>query len=129
MKAIEFTGDLGEFLSRYEYQPVLTRRLDNLGEVDFTQSLIHEIVLWKVARYVSLNDELLQELNRLKTISTGEHRQAESVLIALIYAHGVDLQWLQLFFVSVIPKFFRSLIVMLIVPFTAENSHFPQPAQ
>ena len=54
MKAIEFAGNLNDFLSKYDYQPRLTRKLDNLSHVDFTQQLVDEIVLWKVDRYVKL---------------------------------------------------------------------------
>jgi hypothetical protein len=91
MKATEFTGDLKVFLGRYEYQPTLTERLDRLGDEDFTQRSIDEIVLWKVNRYVAAQAELLAKLNGLKSLSNGEHRQGEEVLGMLLQTHGVDL--------------------------------------
>ncbi len=91
MKAIEFTGNLNDFVSKYAYQPALTQRLDKLDDTDFTQQLINEIVLWKVNRYVALDNEMLLNLNKLATLSAGEHRQAEAVLKDLLQAHGVDL--------------------------------------
>jgi len=91
MKATDFAGDLNDFLSRYDYQPALTEWLDRLGDVDFTQRSIDEIVLWKVNRYVGTNEELLSKLNGLKTLSTGEHRRGEEALKSLLQTHGVDL--------------------------------------
>lgn len=91
MKAIEFSGNLNDFLSKYEYQPRLTQKLDNLSNVDFTQHLVDEIVLWKVDRYVSLDEDLLQHLNQIKTLTQGEHRKGEQVLIDLLRVHGIDL--------------------------------------
>jgi len=91
MKATEYVGDLTGFLNEYDYQPQLTQRLDSLNDIDFTQQLVNEIVLWKVNRYVSLDGELLRSLNELRTLVIGEHRKGEAVLIALINAHGVDL--------------------------------------
>ena len=52
MKASDYSGDLNTFLAQYSYQPELTARLDNLESVAIDQSLINEIVLWKVNRYV-----------------------------------------------------------------------------
>ena len=84
-------GDLKEFLSRYDYQPELTKRLDNLDDVEIAQHLINEVVLWKTNRYVPLDEDLFRSLNALKDLTTGEHRQGEVVLTALLEAHGVDL--------------------------------------
>ena len=91
LKATEFNGELNAFLAAYSNQPELTQRLDQLGDVDFSQQLINEIVLWKVNRYVSLTDNLLHELDTLKTLVLGEHRKAKSVLGQLLNTHGVDL--------------------------------------
>ncbi len=91
IRATEYEGNLKEFLSRYEYQRQLTERLDNLNDVGLAQHLINEIVLWKVNRYVALDEELLQSLNGLKVLTTGEHRRGEAVLIALLKTHNVDL--------------------------------------
>ncbi|MBI2891901.1 MAG: hypothetical protein HYY13_14105 [Nitrospirae bacterium] len=42
-----YKGDLGEYLKKYNYQPKLSNKLDNLGGAAFTQELINEIVLWR----------------------------------------------------------------------------------
>ncbi len=91
MKAAEFAGDLSDFLNRYEYQPSLTGRLDNIGNSEFTQRTIDEIVLWKLNRYVAAGAELLSELNALTKLSPGEHRRGEETLRLLLETHGADL--------------------------------------
>jgi thermostable 8-oxoguanine DNA glycosylase len=91
MRASEYKGALGEFLDRYDYQPELTPRLDLLSDTPFSQHLINEIVLWKVDRYVSLDNDLLVGLNEIRNLKTGEHRRAESILKQLLRTHGVDL--------------------------------------
>jgi hypothetical protein len=91
MKAIDYSGELNPFLNEYDYQPALTEKLDNLNELDLTQKSINEIVLWKVDRYVEASSELLSELNKLRTLSAGEHRRAVKVLPSLLNTRGVDL--------------------------------------
>ena len=91
MKAIDYENNLNEFLKNYNYQANLTKKLDNLRRVTFTQSIVNEIVLWKVNRYVSLDNEILLSIDNLKTLTNGEHRQAQTVLESLLSIHGVDL--------------------------------------
>jgi hypothetical protein len=91
IKASEFDGDLAGFLNKYKFQPVLTPRLDCLEGIEFTQELVNEIVLWKVNRFVSLNIGLLRQIENLKRLNPGDHKQAESVLISLLSINGVDL--------------------------------------
>jgi len=91
MKAIDYKNNLNNFLKNYNYQPNLTKKLDNLHNVSFTQSLVNEIVLWKVDRYVSLDNEILISLDNLKSLTQGRHQQAQAVLETLLKVHGVDL--------------------------------------
>ena len=48
IKATEFDGDFSEFLRQYKYQPMLTRKLDGLGDGSLTPELVNEIVLFRV---------------------------------------------------------------------------------
>src|SRR5690606_10176275 len=48
----------------YKFQPELTSILDNI-EDDFDQSIINQIVLWKVNRYSQLNESTLLLLNQI----------------------------------------------------------------
>jgi hypothetical protein len=91
MKAMDYPGDLSTFLKQYDYQPTLTEKLDNMDELDLTQQSINEIVLWKVDRYVEASSKLLSDLNTLRTLPDGEHRQGVKFLTSLLSTRGVDL--------------------------------------
>jgi hypothetical protein len=91
MKAIEYDGDLNSYLGEYDYQPDLTKKLDGIGSECLTQEYINEIVLWKVNRYVHGDQELIHNLNILKTLRNGEHREGIDALNLLLETHGVDL--------------------------------------
>lgn len=86
-----YDKSVDKFYSDYLYQTNLTNHLDNLSEIDFSQELINEIVLWKVNRYVSLKSGMLRKLDGLKTLRSGHHRQSKDVLDNLLNTHGVDL--------------------------------------
>jgi hypothetical protein len=91
MKASDFSGDLGAFLGQYNYQPDLTRRLDNLESIAIDQSLINDIVLWKVNRYVRLSDDILGQIAGLKVLKAGDHRKGKKEINTLMELDGVDL--------------------------------------
>ena len=48
----------------FDYQPVLTNRLDKHSD-EFDQSVINQIILWKVNRYADLPNELIEKLNSI----------------------------------------------------------------
>ncbi len=91
MKVTDFDGQLNQFLVQYSYQPNLTNYLDHLNEARFSQSLLNEVVLWKVNRFVRIEAELLNLIDGLAALNAGEHRQAEGVLLALLETRGIDL--------------------------------------
>jgi hypothetical protein len=92
LKAGEFNGVLSEFLNEYEYQPKLTRKLDDLKGVSvITPDMLSEIVLWKLDRYVSLGSDQLCRISALADLKPGEHRRAQSILEELLDVHGVDI--------------------------------------
>ena len=91
MKASDFSGNLKTFLAQYNYQPELTERLDNSESAILDQSLINDIVLWKVSRYVKINDDTLGQISKLKILKAGEHRKSEKELGTLLELNGVDL--------------------------------------
>lgn len=49
----------------YKFQPKLTKKLDDISS-DFNQEIINEIVLWKVNRFVEIDDEIFSLLNNIK---------------------------------------------------------------
>jgi len=87
----EYEGDLQKYKDRYEYQESLTDRLDNIEKRPFNQSLLNEIVLWKVNRFVELDNDIFREINELKELTSGEHKKGEHVLKHLIGSNGIDL--------------------------------------
>ncbi len=91
MRAIEFSGELNDFLRRYSYQPELTHRLDNIFHIEMNEELVNEIVLWKLDRYVYLRSELFSKLNNLSNLGIGQHRQGEDVIQLLLEVRGIDL--------------------------------------
>jgi len=91
MKASDFSGDLNAFLAMYNYQPELTKQLDNLEVNAIDQSKINDIVLWKVNRYVRITNDVLALLPGLKLLKTGEHRKGKGEINILMGLDGVDL--------------------------------------
>lgn len=91
MKANETKEGLKDYLKLYKYQPKLTQRLDNIGDKSISKDLINEIVLWKVNRYVDLEEGMLNELNKINMLLMGEHRKSNKLLDQLLKVHGVDL--------------------------------------
>jgi hypothetical protein len=91
-KAKDYDGPnkLAAYLSRFKVYPALTSKLDQ-SSGELTQERINEIVLWKVARYVDLPPDVLADLNGLKKIKAGAHRQGDAVLIKLLSCDGVRL--------------------------------------
>ncbi|SFB86252.1 hypothetical protein [Kaistella jeonii] len=64
---IELTDD--DFQNtKYNFQPALTKTLDFLDS-DFDQSIINEIVLWKVSRYSKLDVQTIELLNKITKIN------------------------------------------------------------
>jgi hypothetical protein len=91
IRAGNWQSDLAEFLDCYRYQPDLTRRLDVLGSAPFDQTIINEIVLWKVNRYAPLAPEALSALAGANRFPAAHHRDAEEVVAILLHQPGVDL--------------------------------------
>lgn len=89
--AEEWDGNLTDLMSEYSYQPTLTSKLDGIADQAFDQSMINEIVLWKVNRYAPLSPNTLSSLNTLAKFEPGMHRESESVLKSLLREPGVDL--------------------------------------
>ena len=107
MRASEFPGDLNTFLTFYKFQPELTKRLDDLEPTSIDQSVINEIVLWKVDRYVRLNNENIDQLKKLTVLKAGEHKKSNDVLKALLDVNGVDLPMASTILRFINPKVFQ----------------------
>jgi len=107
IKASDFSGNLSIFLDQYNYQPKLTELLDNLENTPIDQSLINDIVLWKVNRYVRVSDDIIGQIEGLKVLKAAEHRKGKEVLTVLIGLNGVDLPMASTILRFINPKVFQ----------------------
>ena len=114
VKASDFEGELTDFLTGYDYQVFLTKKLDDLASLSLTPKLVNEIVLWKVNRFVLLQKDLLNSLNALRTLKAGAHREARPVIDSLLRIRGVDLPMAQPYYVFVTQRSSKSLTNMRI---------------
>ncbi|WP_290308638.1 hypothetical protein [Mucilaginibacter flavus] len=72
----------------------LTTSLDNKAKADFDQQIINEIVLWKVNRYVNVeNADWMDDFNKLKFIDEldGNQTFVKSILSKMLKTHGIRL--------------------------------------
>ncbi len=75
----------------FDYQKELTKKLDTLSS-NFNKSTINEIVLWKVSRYVSINNETMTLLNRIKkNDKTLKVERTRQLLKNLLLTKGIRL--------------------------------------
>jgi len=66
--------------STYNFQTELAKKLDSLNS-DFDQATINEIVLWKVNRYVSIDTETIELLNKIKKSDTELNPELTRVIL------------------------------------------------
>jgi hypothetical protein len=90
-RARDSKRSLGELMADYKFQPALTSVLDAIGNRPFDQSLINEMVLWKLDRYAPIEEDLLVQLNQITQMHQGDHRRAQDLLSRLLEQPGVDL--------------------------------------
>jgi hypothetical protein len=77
--------------NEFEYQTDLTAKLDKTT-ASFDQQIINEIVLWKVNRYASLDDDTLNLLNNIDPNATKlDIEKTREILNRLIKKKGIQL--------------------------------------
>lgn len=75
----------------FDYQKDLTEKLDNNAAL-FDQGIINEIVLWKVNRYVEVDNDTLKLLNDIDSNSTKiDIVKTRQILKTLIAKKGIQL--------------------------------------
>lgn len=89
--AQNYQGKLSGFLEKYDHQPDLTAKLDQVPDVPLSQETVNEIVLWKVNRYAPIPESLRVALYGLRAVKPRKHRSAKCVLLQLLGCGGVDL--------------------------------------
>ena len=92
MKKLQDLSDLTEALNKadkeYNYQPQLTKKLDNHSG-DFSEQTLLEIALWKTNRYPTISQDLLNDINDLRKNYSEE--KAKKLLRKLLEMKGFDL--------------------------------------
>lgn len=91
-KHSKFLGkDPMNLLEDYNYQKNLTEKLDSLKTSDFCRTSLYEIVLWKLNRFPTISDALLEQLKTLADLKPKQHALARPVLEKLLRCNGVAL--------------------------------------
>lgn len=92
MKKLQDLSDLTEaFITAdkdYNYQPQLTAKLDN-NSGDFSEMTLLEIALWKINRYPTITQDLLDDINYLR--KSYSDKKARNLLRKLLDLKGFDL--------------------------------------
>jgi hypothetical protein len=117
MKSIKDTDfKLTEKDKEFKYQEGLTAKLDCLND-DFDQSVINEIVLWKVNRYAELDNDTIQILNSIKKVNT----EINEELTRKILRHLLSTKGIQLPMASIILRFRNPLVYQIIDQKSSQN--------
>lgn len=76
---------------KYDYQEELTSKLDKLSG-DFNQSIINEIILWKLNRYANIDDDTLLNLNKISETDRKINQDlTRKILEKLLLTKGIRL--------------------------------------
>lgn len=78
-------------MKKYEYNPDLTAKLDQLNVEDLDREQLYEIVLWKINRFPVITDALIDQLKSLGSLKNGEHKKAKGLLKDLLSCKGIAL--------------------------------------
>lgn len=78
-------------LEEYNYQRELTVKLDALKPENLDIKTFYEIMLWKLNRFPSIQDDLLDDLKKIGTLKPMQHREAEPVLHKMLKSPGIAL--------------------------------------
>ena len=76
---------------KYDYQEELTSKLDKLSG-DFNQSIINEIILWKLNRYANIDDDTMFLLNKINEMDRKLNKSlTREILEKLLSTRGIGL--------------------------------------
>lgn len=82
---------INKLIEKYNYQPALTEKLDNLKNGIIDEKTLLEIFLWKTDRYPDLDKIDFIKLNSLNSTKPENFRECEEVLRDLISIKGFGL--------------------------------------
>ncbi len=76
---------------KFEYQKELTHKLDNFKE-DFDQNTLNEIVLWKVNRFASFSNDVIELINSIDPSEKKlDNEKVRNILTQMLKTKGVQL--------------------------------------
>jgi len=75
-------------LKDYNYLPEVTQHLENMKIEEFNRQWVYEMMLWKLNRFPQIEDSLIQELQTLKDIQPGHHREGFEIFKKLLTCKG-----------------------------------------
>jgi len=82
---------MSEFLDDFKYQKELTKKLDH-HDGEFDQSLLNEILLWKVNRYALADDKCIALMNQISRTATELDKDTtKEALLSLLETKGIRL--------------------------------------
>lgn len=91
-KAWDEDGEtINKLIEKYNYQPTLTKKLDNIKNGLIDEKTLLEIFLWKTDRYPDLDSIDFIKLNNLNNVKFDNFRECEDVLRDLISIKGFGL--------------------------------------
>ena len=96
---------------KYDYNPHLTKMLDNIND-DFDQNIINKIVLWKVNRHPYVPEDLMTALNETRN-DTALRNTTKSCVCGCWTAKVYNYLWRRHFYDSGIRASFKLLTNML----------------
>lgn len=105
IKKIENKGDLHQEDFKYNYNPDLTKELDQNSE-DFSQDTINIIALWKVNRYPYITEDIIRALNKIRD-DTEYKQEHKYLLLRLLDCKGLQLPMASTFLRFRNPRLFQ----------------------
>jgi len=105
IKKIENRGELRQEDFKYDYNPDLTKELDETNE-DFTQNTINKITLWKVNRYPYVTGDIIRALNKIRNDSEYKEEHKD-LLLRLLDCKGLQLPMASTFLRFRNPRLFQ----------------------
>lgn len=105
IRKIENKNELHSEDFRYDYNPALTRELDETTE-DFDQNIINRIALWKVNRYPYIPSEIITELNKIKD-DRDYKEEHKKIVLRLLACKGLQLPMASTFLRFRNPRIFQ----------------------
>ena len=96
---------------KFKYLPETTKQLDALHNQNLTMENIFQITAWKIDRYPEISDNVLNQLNELKTLAEIDKNLTERVLTELLSKHGIGLPVASAFLRFINPKVYQIIDV------------------